>query len=230
MLLSCRHLTYYYPGSREPVFKDLGFDLDRPGFHALFGPSGVGKTTFARLITGDISGCTGTLHRRENAVFLYTYNQERLPGWSAVGHHLERVTPPEMMDIRDTLIQNFGMTPFMHQKFSQLSLGQKNRINLIRYLVQPFDLLVMDESLANVDERSRETIIFTIKECFPKRFFLYISHNLMEVARFNDTVLILLKAGRVPQTNLIKGLDIHKGDTVERNELDRVLLEIMNAC
>jgi ABC-type Mn2+/Zn2+ transport system ATPase subunit len=230
MLLQCRHLGYHYPLSPEPVFKDISLNLDTPGFHALFGPSGVGKTSFAKLLTGDITGYTGEIIKKENAVFLYTYNQERLPGWSSIGHHLEKVTPPGMTALCLELVDTFGMAPFMNQKFSQLSLGQQNRINLIRYLLQEFDLLVMDESLANVDERSKENIIFKIKEQFPDKYFLYISHNLMEVSKFSDMILVLLKAGKLPQTSLIKGLNIQRNDAINSHELDSVLLGIMNAC
>jgi ABC-type Mn2+/Zn2+ transport system ATPase subunit len=230
MLLECRHLGYQYPLSTEFVFKDISLKLDTPGFHALFGPSGVGKTSFAKLLTGDIIGYTGEIIKKEKAVFLYTYNQERLPGWSSIGRHLEKVTPPGMTDLCRELVETFGMAPFMTQRFSQLSLGQQNRINLIRYLLQEFDLLVMDESLANVDERSKENIIFKIKERFPDKYFLYISHNLMEVSKFSDMILVLLKAGKLPQTSLIKGLNIQRNDAINSHELDRVLLGIMNAC
>ncbi|GAB6144533.1 ATP-binding cassette domain-containing protein [Desulfocicer niacini] len=230
MLLQCRHLGYHYPLSPEPVFKDISLNLDTPGFHALFGPSGVGKTSFAKLLTGDIAGYTGEILKKENAIFLYTYNQERLPGWSSIGRHLEKVTPPGMAGLCRELVNTFGMAPFMAQKFSQLSLGQQNRINLIRYLLQDFDLLVMDESLANVDERSKENIIFKIKEQFPDKYFLYISHNLMEVSKFSDMILVLLKAGKLPQTSLIKGLNIQRNDAINSHELDSVLLGIMNAC
>jgi len=230
MFLECRGLGYQYPLSPEFVLQEISFELNTPGFHALFGPSGVGKTSFAKLLTGDISGYTGEILKKEDAVFLYTYNQERLPGWSSIGRHLEKVTSPGKTALCDELVETFGMTPFMNQKFTQLSLGQQNRVNLIRYLLQEFDLLVMDESLANVDERSKENIIFKIKELFPQKFFLYISHNLMEVSKFSDTILVLLKAGKQPQTTLIKGLNIHRNDAVKRRELDAVLLRIMNAC
>ena len=56
----------------------------------------------------------------------------------------------------------------MESRFAQLSLGQQNRTNLTRYLLQDFDLLIMDESLANVDELTKEKIIQKIKEMFPR--------------------------------------------------------------
>ncbi len=59
----------------------------------------------------------------------------------------------------------------MESRFAQLSLGQQNRTNLTRYLLQDFDLLIMDESLANVDEITKEKIIQKIKEMFPNSLF-----------------------------------------------------------
>lgn len=230
MILECRNLCYHYPRSDERVFRNLSFDLPDNGFHALFGPSGVGKTTLARLLTGDIRGHTGDITRSRTDGFLYTYNQERLPGWAPVGTHLERITPKKSRALQKELVSVFGMTDYMTQRFSQLSLGQQNRVNLIRYLLQPFDLLVMDESLANVDEKSKQTIITAIKSIFPKRTFLYISHNLMEVARFCSTILVLLKAGRTPQMIQVRGLDQTTTDLPDKTRMDQVLLEIMNAC
>ena len=88
------------------------------------------------------------------------------------------------------------MTPYLGSRFSQLSLGQKNRINLIRYLLQDFQMLIMDESLANVDERTREKIILNIKALFPDKFFIYISHNIIEVAKFCQDILVLTGPGK----------------------------------
>jgi hypothetical protein len=51
----------------------------------------------------------------------------------------------------------------------------------------------------NVDERTREQIILKIKSLFPDRFFLYISHNVIEVARFCRQVLVLRGAHRHPR-------------------------------
>jgi ABC-type Mn2+/Zn2+ transport system ATPase subunit len=44
MLLELKELNYKYPGSVGDVFRDLSCRMTEPGFHALFGPSGVGKT------------------------------------------------------------------------------------------------------------------------------------------------------------------------------------------
>jgi len=108
-------------------------------------------------------------------------------------------------------------------------MGQQNRINLIRYLLQDFDLLIMDESLANVDEKSRERIILKIKSMFPNKMFLYISHNLMEVSKFCRDILVFSAPEKRDQTRVVTGEDYCNGFTDNKDRLGETMLEIMNA-
>lgn len=224
MGLACSGLNYSYPGSDVRVISDLSFSMAGPGFHAVFGPSGVGKTSFARLLA---AGRTDLPIVRENVrTILYSYNLERLPGWSSTGRHIDRVCPGDKSDLKQELIRIFRLEAVLGSRFSQLSMGQQNRMNLIRYLLQDFDLLILDESLANVDEKLRETILLAVKELFSHKMFLYISHNLMEVAKFCREILVL---GDSKGYRMVTGQDYQKGDQPDKAGLDRVMLEIMNA-
>lgn len=230
MYLECRDITYRYPLSETPVFQGLSFAIDVPGFHALFGPSGVGKTSLAKIITRQISGFSGEVKAENGSNLLYTYNLERLPDWSQVGKHLEKITPPHQTGRLDALLSLFGLDEFLTSRFSQLSLGQKNRVNLIRYLVQDFQVLVLDESLANVDERTREAIILAIKEFYPDKCFLYISHNIYEVVRFCHRILVLRANDKRPQLITLSGQDQTRNRPPDRENLSRTMLEVMNAA
>ena len=160
---------------------------------------------------------------------LYSYNLERLPDWSSVGKHLEKITPPSLVDRKNELIASFDMVQTMGNRFSQLSLGQQNRVNLIRYLLQDFHLLIMDESLANVDERTREKIILRIKDMFPDTYFLYISHNVIEVSKFCREILVFRNPQKSPQVVTVQGQDHKLGQTVAKDQLEQTMLEIMHA-
>jgi len=230
MRISGHHIRYSYPGSETLLFKDLSFSIDRPGFHALFGPSGIGKTSFAKLIIGALPGMQGRIDIANNLhPLLYTYNLERLPGWSSVGRHIQKMMPANQSAIKHELVQTFRLPELMGSRFAQLSLGQQNRVNLLRYLLQAFDLLIMDESLANVDERTREFIILKIKALFPDRIFLYISHNVVEVAKFCDQIMVFRHAGKSPQVIDVQGLDLRDDIPLDQVRLDQTMLEIMNA-
>ena len=160
---------------------------------------------------------------------LYTYNLERIPGWSTVREHLEATTPASKTANIEGLVNAFGMEAYLNSRFSQLSLGQQNRTNLARYLLQEFDLLIMDESLANVDEVTKENIILKIKATFPDRCFLYISHNVVEVAKFCKQILVLRGQQKSPQTLSLLGQDYSNGQDLNKRDLEQTMLEIVHA-
>ena len=230
MHLECRDISYKYPHSEKYVLKNLNFEMCEPGFNALFGPSGVGKTSLARIISGALKGYCGQIRTEAMSHLLYSYNLERLPGWSSVGRHVDKITPQAKRSIKDELIDAFGMKSCLGSRFSQLSLGQRNRINLIRYLLQDFQLLIMDESLANVDELTREKIILKIKTMFPEAFFLYISHNVVEVSKFCKQILVFRSVHKQPQTMLVSGQDVKTDQSLDSGAMDRTMLEIVNAA
>jgi ABC-type nitrate/sulfonate/bicarbonate transport system ATPase subunit len=156
---------------RPALFDGLDMTIDKPGFHALFGPSGVGKTTLAKIISGDIDNFSGPGegHRRQT---LSVYIQ---PGAAAGvvsgGQTPGKNHPTGRQLLRDELIDHFGLSKLMGMRYSQLSMGQCNRVNLLRYLLQDFSILIMDESLANVDEPTRQTILYKIKSISRKPVF-----------------------------------------------------------
>jgi ABC-type multidrug transport system ATPase subunit len=230
MLLEFKDITYKYPGAVNEVFKDLSCSISAPGFHSLFGPSGVGKTTLAKMMIGGINGFSGEIITRGMDHVLYTYNLERLPGWSSVREHFQSTTPVASKVKIDELAAAFGLEPCMNSRFAQLSLGQQNRTNLARYLLQDFDLLIMDESLANVDEVTKEKIILTMKAIFPDRCFLYISHSVAEVAKFCQQILVLRGRHRSPQTISLLGQDHSDGKAIIKKDLEQTMLEIVNAA
>ena len=229
MRLELKELNYRYAGSDEAVFRQLNCQVTEAGFHALFGPSGVGKTTLARMISGDISEFTGEIHLQHIHQVLYTYNLERLPGWCCLREHLESITPQPNRQRLEDLVDSFGLKSCLDSRFNQLSLGQQNRTNLARYLLQDFDLLIMDESLANVDEITKEKIILKIKSLFPERCFLYISHNVVEVSKFCKQILVLRSHYKAPQAVSLQGQDFNGQRVLQDRDLEQSMLEIVNA-
>jgi ABC-type multidrug transport system ATPase subunit len=228
MILECRHIDFRYPGTQDLVFHNLSWRVTEPGFHALFGPSGVGKTSLARILIGEYPLLDGEVHIQGiSHQILYSHNLERLPGWSTIGRHLERITPAHHRSEKDKLIQIFGLGDLLKQRFDQLSLGQQNRINLIRYLVQDVSVLIMDESLANVDEHTRERILLGIKQMYPGTVFLYISHNVVEVAKFCRQIWVLHHAGPHSQIASVRGQDYSHHRPLDSTSIQNTMLEMM---
>ncbi|MCP3873400.1 MAG: ATP-binding cassette domain-containing protein [Desulfobacteraceae bacterium] len=229
MHLECNNLNFTYPGSKVAVIDNLSFSMKNPGFKAIFGPSGIGKTSLAKIVANSNTKIDGDIITESMDTILYSYNLERLPGWLSAGNHLNKVTPAGKEALKEELIHIFELYDLLDSRFSQLSMGQQNRMNLIRYLLQDFDLLILDESLANVDEKLRESIILAIKELFANKMFIYISHNLMEVSKFCSQILVFGKTSENKGCFMINGQDYKKNYQLDKHKLDITMLEIMNA-
>ncbi len=231
MYIICKELSYSYPGAPSNVFSGVNWSIKGPGFFSLFGLSGVGKSTLARIISGNIAPKSGKV-TSGNGKILYSYDSERLPGWLSIERHLKKTTPAGNSALLEGLISGYGMGRLLRHRFSALSMGQKNRVNLIRYLVQDFELLITDEVLANVDEPTRYEILGSIKRLFPQKTFLYISHNAIEVARFSKTVYILPQAsdGAPALIHEVTGLDQHEGYVIDDRTVQGKVYEILRTA
>ena len=229
MFIACRNLTFQYPKTETDVFRNLNWRITEPGFHALFGLSGVGKTTLAKIVTGEIPAPDPAMIERGEGNILFSYNLERLPGWYSIQEHLRAVIPPTSQDTLDELVSLFGLDRCLEARFANVSLGQQNRVNLLRYLLQDFTLLIMDECLANVDETTRETIILEIKKRFPEKCFVYISHNVHEVSKLCDHIWVLRQFGRKPRLVTVEGQD-YCGESLAQRNLEKTMLEVVHAA
>lgn len=230
MQIDCQDISFQYPQTHSRVFDHLNCRVTGPGFHALFGQSGLGKTTLARMIARELTGYSGKIQSSRISEVLYTHNMERFPGWAGIGDLMASTTPVSGRSRLNELADTFGIASVMKARFSQLSLGQKNRANLIRYLLQEFDMLIMDESLANVDEATRSRIILTLKTLYPEKCFLYISHNMLEIAKFCNQIVVLRSPDKHPQTLVLSGQNLMHEDDFEIKELEQTMLEIVHAA
>jgi ABC-type sugar transport system ATPase subunit len=68
-----------------------------------------------------------------------------------------------------------------------------------------------------------------MKTTFPDRCFLYISHNVAEVAKFCKQILVLRGRHKNPQTVSILGQDYSSAKNLDKNNLEQTMLEIVNA-
>jgi len=233
--ISAKDISFGYEETQPYLFNDLCLKISSPGFYSLFGFSGCGKSTLARLLAGLLKPQKGFVIKKGITNVLLCYNTERLPGWVSVGEHLDRAVSPKSSkkDLR-YFISELGLSSVVDQKFFRLSMGQKNRANLARYLVQDFDMLICDEVLANVDEPSRNHILSLIKYRFGHHAILfYISHNVEEVCFFSKKIFVI-PTGKETVEDLIEidGLDGRdkKKEKGRQEILHETILKVLKAA
>jgi len=146
---------------RKHVFSGADFVIGKGDKIALVGRNGEGKTTLARILIGQLTPTEGTVRIGANVnIGYYAQNQEDLMnGELTVYDTLDRVA---VGDIRTRLRDILGAFLFrgedIDKKVKVLSGGERSRLALASLMLEPHNLLVLDEPTNHMDMRSKDIL------------------------------------------------------------------------
>jgi molybdate transport system ATP-binding protein len=205
---------------------DVAFDIPATGVTGLFGPSGCGKTSVLRAIAGLLRVPQGYFAIngdvwQDGALFRpthkrpvgYVFQEASLfPHLSVQGNLLYGAPgrqPPRGDGLIgfDEVVALLGLARLMDRAPQNLSGGERQRVAVGRALLSQPKLLLMDEPLSALDRQTKDEILPFLERLHDSLSLpiLYVSHDLSEVERLADH-LVLLDAGRVQASGPLNGL------------------------
>ncbi|MBO5697369.1 MAG: ABC-F family ATP-binding cassette domain-containing protein [Alistipes sp.] len=143
------------------IFAGAEFTIERGQKIALVGRNGEGKTTFARMLIGELEATEGDIKVGANVnIGYYAQNQDDLmDGEFTVFDTLDRVA---VGDIRTRLRDILGAFLFrgedIDKKVKVLSGGERSRLAMARLMLEPYNLLILDEPTNHMDMRSKDIL------------------------------------------------------------------------
>lgn len=174
-LIRFEHASVYLDGN--PILHDLNWELRRGQHFAVEGGNGAGKTTFMRLLRGELFPALGgkvvrfgkeRMSRAEIGArisllspALQARYSEQITVEAAVASGffdsfgLQGEISPEMQEQVRAVIEQCGLAPLVSRNFTKLSYGQRRRVLLARALVTQPEVLLLDEALDGLDTASR---------------------------------------------------------------------------
>jgi ABC-2 type transport system ATP-binding protein len=216
---------------------DVSFTVRRGGTTALLGGNGAGKTTTLSMLLGLLLPTSGRIcvlgedmlthrHRvlpRVNFSSPYVDLPHRLTVREnlMVYAHLYAIAQPSRRIA--ALAEQFDLVALMHRPAGKLSSGQRTRVALVKALLNQPELLMLDEPTASLDPDTADWVRGMFQE-FQRRTgttLLLASHNMMEVERLCDDVL-MMKNGKIVDTGSPQALI----DRYGRATLEEVFLDI----
>ena len=219
-IVEIRNLGYAVNG--RPVFAGLDLEIPRGRITAIMGPSGTGKTTLLRLITGQVAADDGSivvagkdmravrraelyvLRRRMGMLFQNGALLTDLSVFENVAFPLREHTDlPERL-IRQlvlTKLQAVGLRGAAQLMPAELSGGMSRRVALARAIVMDPELLVYDEPFVGLDPISLGVILRLIRQMNRALGItsIIVSHDVQELATIADDSY-LLSGGRIAAT------------------------------
>ncbi len=211
-LLSINGLTKAYPG--VVANDDVSFDIGVGEVHALLGENGAGKSTLVKMIYGLVKPDVGTMRLRGQAFAPPEPRAARADGIAMVFQHFslfealnvaENVAlgmedPPPMRDLARRIrevSETYGLPLDPFRVVGDLSAGERQRVEIIRCLLQDPKLLIMDEPTSVLTPQEVEILFETLRKLsFEGTAILYISHKLEEIRSLCDAATIL-RLGKV---------------------------------
>jgi ATP-binding cassette subfamily F protein 3 len=175
------------------VYRDLNFEAERGQKIVLVGPNGAGKSTLLKILAGVIPIQGGVCDLGSNVIPGY-FAQNR-----ADNLKLDLTVFENVMELRTNENQLteqqaravLGGFLFrkddVHKKVSVLSGGEKSRLALARLLVNPPNLLLMDEPTTHLDIPSIDALVKALKSY--EGTFIFISHDVYFIRQLAKTVL-----------------------------------------
>ena len=201
------HLSYTYPGTREPVLEDLCCEFPAGEMTVIAGPTGIGKSTLIRLVLGLLKPDSGSVTvggfpagsaLREN--FMYIPQGNSLLSGTIRSNLLLAEPSASDEDIKAALTTAMalfvydlpdGLDTPCGETGSGLSEGQAQRIAIARALLRPGGVLILDESTSALDPETERQLLENLhREYHGNKTVLFISHREAALRYADNTVTI----------------------------------------
>ncbi len=216
-LLRMEGITKRYPGSLAN--DDVSLTVERNQIHALLGENGAGKSTLVKVIYGLVKPDAGSIMWDGHPVSIGSPGQAQRLGVGMVFQHfslfealtvteniaLGLSTPTERRGLRARILQvstEYGLPLDPDRVVHDLSVGERQRIEIVRCLLQSPKLLIMDEPTSVLTPQEVERLFVTLRRLAAEGCsILYISHKLEEVRSLCSAATIMRLGRTIARVN-----------------------------
>jgi simple sugar transport system ATP-binding protein len=206
-LLEVRGLTKVFGELRANDGIDL--EIRSSEIHALLGENGAGKSTLVKMLFGSLEPTAGQILWKDQLVQIRSPGQARALGIGMVFQHFslfealtvaenialsmdQDVTIEGIAEQAAVLSREYGLPLDPHAHVADLSVGERQRIEIVRTLLQNPELIILDEPTSVLTPQEADKLFETLEKIRSEgRSVLYISHRLEEVQRICDRATVL---------------------------------------
>ncbi|HEY3155215.1 MAG TPA: ATP-binding cassette domain-containing protein [Candidatus Eisenbacteria bacterium] len=219
--LTMRRVAWSAAGRRgAPLLSGLDLEICRGEIVALIGRSGSGKTTLLKLAAGIVDPTEGTVHREHSSVprvrpvaLALEYPERQLFGRTLLEDvaallWVEGIPAEERARSARRAMADVGLDPdrFADRFPVSLSEGEKRRAALAGLIVEPPEILLLDEPTAGLDPEGRRALAQVMNRLRERgRTVLLASHDLGFVATVASRVLVLTRGDGDAPSTLVQG-------------------------
>ena len=194
-ILSAQGLAFSY--TDEPLISNISLDIEKGERIAIIGKNGRGKSTFLRLIGGDLQPKSGEVEVSDNTRIGY-FGQTHVDRLNP-RHSIEQEISAANPQLNFTQIKGIaGLMMFSgalsEKKISVLSGGERSRVLLGKIVAHPCNLLLLDEPTHHLDVESIEALIDALEDF--EGAVVIVTHSELILRRLDLDKLIVCEASK----------------------------------
>ncbi len=243
-LLKLSNINKTFPPSNH-ANKDICLEVSKGEVLALLGENGAGKSTLMNILYGILQPDSGTIHLNGSECVIKNPKHAIAHGIGMVHQHFMLVKPITVVEniilatddnhkiIMDTkqvadnilaLSEKYHLQVDPYAKVQDLTVGQQQRVEIIKALYKECDLLVLDEPTAVLTPQETEELFLVVDQLIKSgKSVIFISHKLNEVMRISNRVTVL-RGGKVVGT--VQTSETDKQQLAELMVGKKVLLQV----
>lgn len=214
LAIQVKSLSFSYSPGLEPTLHDIDFELGTGVFLALIGPNGGGKTTFLKILLGELEPTAGSVKVFGRAPRELGSLRAKI-GYVPQKAHFDLSFPASALDVvlmgayfetglvrrvsrakkrrAEELMERFGIAELAKEQIGKLSYGQQQRAFIARALMPSPELLILDEPTIGIDTDGQT--LFYDKVAMLNRdlgiTIIMVSHDVQKIASHINEIACL---------------------------------------
>ena len=185
----------YNKGVDEELINDLSLHIPAGDRACIMAPSGTGKTTLLNLITGGLKPDSGSVSfevdTSDGVNISMVFQEDRLCSEYTAAYNIALGLKRgcRKTDLIQSHLEQLGMGENIFTDVKELSGGMKRRVAIVRAVMSPSSVLILDEPFASLDEELKNRTAEYIIENLNGRTLVVVSHDEKDAERLNARIL-----------------------------------------
>lgn len=209
---------------------NVSIQMYKSEIHALLGENGAGKSTLMSVLSGTYRPDSGSIYHNGQHVNIHSPKDSSNMGIGMVHQHFQLISTLSVAEniltysgkcsfllnkkkMNEEVLncsKQFGLDLTPTAKIWQLSVGEQQRVEIVKLLYKGMEILILDEPTAVLTPQESEEMFKTLREMANQgKSIIFISHKMNEVMNHADRITVL-KGGKVEDTMLAQDATIER--------------------
>lgn len=246
-MIKFENVSFKYKNG-ENILENLNFEINEGEFISIIGKNGTGKSTALNLMSGIVKPIKGNifiddidtkskkdfieLRKKVGIVFQNPDNQILFPRvYEDIEFALKNLNFEDRKGRIEEALNLVNMKDFQYDDTYELSLGQKQRINIASVLAVKPKYIILDEPTTMIDSKEKENIYNCLQELKKQGYtIIFVTNNINEIL-LSDKVFILENKKIkhiIDKNNIINNFDLIEECDIKLPDIIEIILKLKN--